>query len=153
VTGSTKTWSITGSPALPTGLSINTSTGLICGTVRSVGVTSVTVLVKGSNNTSYSQTVIFNLVSAVSIASPTTASRTDDRTGPITPLVPTVSGGSGNYSWSSTTLPSGLSMDPATGTVSGTPTTRKTTGTAVTITVTDNFTGSVASVTFTWKIT
>src|SRR5262249_36601654 len=48
----------------------------------------------------------------------------------------TASGGTGSYSWSATGLPNGMSIDPATGAISGTPTATVTNGT-VTVTATD----------------
>ncbi|MFH8773309.1 alkaline phosphatase family protein [Streptomyces sp. NPDC017958] len=60
------------------------------------------------------------------------------------------SGGTGPCSWSATGLPAGLSVDSATGRISGTPTTAGTS--TVTVTATDAA-GATASTTFTWTVT
>ncbi|MEU9026482.1 putative Ig domain-containing protein [Streptomyces sp. NPDC048383] len=59
-------------------------------------------------------------------------------------------GGTAPYTWSATGLPAGLSIAPATGTVSGTPTTAG--AHPVTVTATDSA-GKKGSASFTWTIT
>lgn len=50
----------------------------------------------------------------------------------------TATGGTGPYSWSATGLPTGLAIDPNSGTISGTPTTDTGSPFSVTVTVTDS---------------
>lgn len=69
----------------------------------------------------------------------------------ITNITPTVSGGTGPYTWSATGLPAGLSIDGSTGVISGTPTTPATS--SVSITVTDSTFPSALTDTNTFSIT
>ncbi len=77
------------------------------------------------------------------------SSRTSPTGGPVE-LKNSAAGGTAPYTWSATGLPSGLTIAPATGTVSGTPTTAG--NHTVTITATDSA-GKTGSTTFTWTIT
>ncbi|MEI8025145.1 MAG: putative Ig domain-containing protein [Pseudomonadota bacterium] len=114
------------SGTLPNGLTLNTSTGMISGTIPvsegnhnfgfSISVTDATGL---SANRSYSGTVdpkdtVLNLVSTE--FAPITVGINYNYavavTGGVTPYVFSISGGA---------LPSGLSLDPTTGVISGTP--------------------------------
>jgi hypothetical protein len=63
---------------------------------------------------------------------------------PITDFSLTAADGDGLYSWSATGLPAGLSIDTATGVISGT---TSDTQTSVTVTVTDGL-GATATATF-----
>ncbi|PKV90062.1 putative Ig domain-containing protein [Streptomyces sp. TLI_146] len=84
--------------------------------------------------------------SGVSVANP------GDQTGTVgTPvsLKNSASGGSAPYTWSATGLPAGLSIDSATGTVTGTPSTAGTF--RPTLTAKDT-TGATGSTSFTWTI-
>ncbi|MFE9417071.1 alkaline phosphatase family protein [Streptomyces griseofuscus] len=60
------------------------------------------------------------------------------------------SGGSSPYSWSATGLPTGLSLDSATGRVAGTPTAAGTSTVKVTV---KDATGATASASFAWSVT
>ena len=119
------TWSIT-SGALPAGLTLASTTGLISGTPTASGNFSIGVTVKdaGSPVQTSTATLALSIAAAVPLAISTTSlsggiakqsfSTSLNATGGITP-----------YTWSITqgTLPTGLSLAAATGTVSGTPTT------------------------------
>ncbi|MGO8756757.1 MAG: putative Ig domain-containing protein [Terracidiphilus sp.] len=119
----TLTYSISGA-ALPAGLSISSSTGLISGTPTVVAAqASYTVKVTDANGAS--ATASFNLtvnalVSATTAVSST--SLTENYAASFTPV--TASGGTGTltYSISGTALPAGLSISSSTGLISGTPT-------------------------------
>ncbi len=60
----------------------------------------------------------------------------------ITPFTVTASGGNGQYTWSATDLPTGLDIAPATGEISGTPTTAGTSSVTVTAKDASNATGT-----------
>ena len=143
------TWSATG---LPAGLSINSSTGVISGTPTAAGTSTVTVTVTDSTGAT-DPTTPFSWVVGTSpvVTNPTTATRTNTHGTAITSFTATATGGSGTLTWSSSTLPPGISINSSTGVISGTGTTKNTTGTNVTITVTDSA-GVSASVTFLWKM-
>ncbi len=112
-------WSVTGG-ALPAGLTLSTSTGLITGTPTSAGSTSVTVSVVDANNRSASRTqsIVVAAAPAVAFTPPT------GEVGVAYNAQPTATGGTGPLTWvvSAGTLPAGLSIDPTTGAITGTPT-------------------------------
>ncbi|MFC4058205.1 putative Ig domain-containing protein [Planomonospora corallina] len=136
------TWSATG---LPDGLSVSPA-GLITGTPAKAGTSTVTATVtdrvKDADSTQFSWTVY---------ALPEIAGPGDQKTfrGEKATLKPTATGGRAPLTWSATGLPGGLSIDAATGTISGTATTRQTT--TVTVKVTDRG-GKTDTVTFSWEV-
>ncbi len=115
------------SGTLPSGLTLNSSTGVISGTPNvAYSTASVVIAVKDSNNISASTTAS---VSFTVVARPTATTNTTPRTLavglPISSFTPiTGTGGTAplNYFISSGTLPSGLTLNSSTGLVSGTPT-------------------------------
>jgi len=124
VTGGTapRTWSIVGNP-LPTGLSINASTGVISGTATGApGAYTITVQVLDTYACAASKVFTLNLACPVMTITPATLpggiqyqaySQTLTATGGTTPYQWTVTNGS---------LPAGLSLGLTTGIISGTPT-------------------------------
>ncbi len=119
--GGTITYSV--SPALPTGLNLSSTTGTITGT-PSVATAATNYTVTASNECSSAQTVVnITVITGVSGLNYTTSSATYCTNIAITPN--TVSGitGDGTITYSvSPALPNGLSIDPNTGEISGTPT-------------------------------
>ena len=134
----TKTWALTSSPALPSGLSLNPANGLISGTPTITrSSTSYTIRITDGLGQTASQT--FSM--AVNAPALTTTLVISSRTltiGSYDSFTPVTLGstGYGTKTWTSATLPTGLSIDSSTGTVSGTPTT-ETAATSYSITVTD----------------
>jgi len=130
------------SPALPTGLTLNTGTGAVSGTTTLIAAQAAyTVKVKDAVGASASGT--FNLTVNAPQAAPlvTTAAVASSTliAGPaITPFAPvTATGGFGSLAYAvSPALPTGLSMDATSGIVSGSPTTISAQAT-YTVTVTD----------------
>ncbi|MBS1530692.1 MAG: putative Ig domain-containing protein, partial [Bacteroidetes bacterium] len=137
VTNNPTSYSI--SPALPAGLSFNTSTGVISGTptVASAPV----IYTVTATNASGSVTTTIN----ITVLSPTISyagSPYSYITGiTISNLTPTVTGSPLSYSISPA-LPAGLSFNASTGVVSGTPTA---VSSATTYTITANYAGSVTA--------
>ena len=119
VTGSVISYSV--SPALPSGLLLNTTSGTITGTPTTVSAAAnYTVTATNSGgSTNFSLSIAVNAVapSALSYNTPNVFSVGTV----ISPLLATVTGSVTNYSVSPG-LPSGLSIDPVTGVISGTPT-------------------------------
>jgi Putative Ig domain len=115
--GSSLTWSVS-SGALPAGLNLNTSTGLISGTPTQTGESHFQIKVTDPNGRSDVQTYTLLVVQPLKIAeTPATAAEV----GIALSLTLSATGGQAPYTWSATGLPAGVTIDPATGALSGTP--------------------------------
>jgi hypothetical protein len=122
----TLTYSI--SPSLPTGLSLNTSTGQISGTPTALlSSTQYTVTARDQTNATTTGSFYLSIISTVppvliaTVNYPTVALIKDQ----VNSFIPVVgSGGQGTltYSIAPSSLPSGLTYNTSTGTLSGTPT-------------------------------
>ena len=116
------------SGTLPTALSIAPTTGLVSGTVNAAyAAANVTFNVKDSTNTfaTTTSTVNFTVFAQTTATAVTTARVYTNGQGAIASFNPlTASNGTGTYTYSisSGTLPTGLSLNPTTGAVTGTPT-------------------------------
>jgi hypothetical protein len=112
-------WSIT-SGALPAGLFLDTTTGIISGSPAAIGTTSVTLEVTDSSGGKASEALFITVDPAPSII---TASLPDGALGVPYSQTLVVSGGASPFSWSVTSgaLPAGLSLDATTGIISGSP--------------------------------
>ena len=110
-------------PSLPAGLTINPTTGVISGTPTAVSSqTSYTV-----TGTNASGTVTATVVITVNVAAPASLSYNTPNIytlggGAITALNPTSTGGTITQYTIGPSLPAGLSINPTTGVISGTPT-------------------------------
>jgi hypothetical protein len=145
VTGLEITYSV--SPALPTGLSLNTSTGVISGT-PSVVISPTTYTITATNT---GGSTSFGLVMRVNDIAPTNLTyatpNTFTKNSVITPISPSVTGENVFYGVS-LSLPDGLSLDPATGIISGTPTNYSATSSyTITATNTGGSTNFILSIT------
>ncbi len=117
-------WEVT-SGALPPGVTLESSTGAIEGTPAESGVFTFTATVSdGSTPTAQTASQTYSL--NVAASSPSIGFAPPEATvGEPYSYTPTVSGGVAPYSWSisSGELPTGLSLEPSTGAITGTPTT------------------------------
>jgi len=114
------TWSIT-TGTLPSGLSLNSGTGVISGTPTASGTGNFTVQVTDANSQSATKGLSITIATLPSVTTTTLPGGTQN-TAYSTTLA--ASGGTQPYTWSITTgtLPSGLSLNSSTGVISGTPT-------------------------------
>ncbi len=116
------TWSLA-SGSLPTGLSLNASTGAITGTPTTAGTYNFTVRV--TDSASRTDTQALSITINASTLSITTSSLPNGRTGTAYSQTLAATGGTTPYTWSlaSGTLPAGMTLAASTGVISGTPTT------------------------------
>ncbi len=133
-------WSLT-SGTLPAGLALNAATGAISGTpTATANATALTFMVTDSSNPAQSKSVNLTLtiVSPATLAI-TTTSLPSGQVGTAYSATLAATGGTSPYSWSLTsgTLPAGLTLNAATGAISGTPTATAN-ATALTFMVTDS---------------
>ncbi len=117
------TWLQTGG-ALPNGLTLNPATGLISGTpLAAVTNSSLTFQTTDSGSPAQTATVNLTLTIAGSLAI-TTSSLPNGQTGSFYSQTLNATGGTGPLTWAliSGTLPTGISLNPTIGQISGTPT-------------------------------
>ena len=132
------TWALSGLPG-GSGLNINNS-GVISGTPTVFGTYSVTITVTDFAGASVSRILTLEILQTPSITSPSGV-LPDGSVGVLYPNVTlNATGGSGSYTWSASNLPPGLTINPTTGEVSGTPTSAGTR--TVTFTATDALGGT-----------
>jgi len=115
------TWSIA-SGAVP-GLSIDPSTGVLSGPPTTAGTYSLKIQVTdAASNPQHSASRTFSFtVSPAALTITTQSPLTSGTAGVAYSQSLAASGGAPPYSWSAPGLPSGLSIDPNSGTISGTP--------------------------------
>ncbi len=113
------TWSVS-SGALPTGVSLGSSTGLISGTPSASGTFNVTLSVHDAQGNSAMSNFPVTIVAALAIATVGLPSATD---GTVYAATLSATGGTPGYTWSipSGQLPTGLTLAATTGEISGTP--------------------------------
>ncbi len=136
--GGTGTLSYSIMPSLPSGLSLSSTTGAITGTPSvSLTATAFTVTVTDANNATASNSFSLTVDGAVT-ATQAIASKTLTQNHAATSFTPVTGGGGvGTLVYSiSPSLPTGLSIDPSTGAVGGTPSVTLA-ATTFTVTVTD----------------
>ena len=134
----------TASPNLPTGLSIDSSTGAISGTPTAVASSASYTITATNDGGSSTATLIIqvNDIAPSVVYSPSSLTLTKGTT--MTTVTPTSSGGAVD-SWSvDPSLPNGLSLDTSTGAISGTPTVSSS---STTYTIYANNTGGSATTT------
>lgn len=132
------TWSLT-SGTLPSGLSLNASTGVLSGTpTASVSARALGFTVTDAGSPAQTKQVSLTLTIAPAPLAITTSSLPSGQVGVAFSTTLAATGGTTPYTWSLTsgTLPAGLSLNATTGVLSGTPT-AAVTARALGFTVTD----------------
>ncbi|TAK33725.1 MAG: hypothetical protein EPO21_12010 [Chloroflexota bacterium] len=119
------TWSLSDGE-LPDGLTLNASAGVISGTPTTAGTSNFTVMV--TDSTGGTATRALSITVAAGPLTITTASLPNGQVGVAYSQTLAAVGGMPPYTWSLSVgiLPAGLTLDPATGVISGTPTTAST---------------------------
>ena len=115
------TWSVSGG-ALPPGLTLAPSTGIISGTPTTAGTYGVTVMLSDSVGGSATKPYTIVIIAGLTI---TTATLPNGEIGFAYSQTLTSAGGLAPFTWTVSvgSLPAGLSLAPTTGVISGTPTT------------------------------
>ncbi|WP_426671485.1 gliding motility-associated C-terminal domain-containing protein [Mucilaginibacter sp. McL0603] len=108
-------------PSLPIGLNFDSATGVISGTPTSPSPATAYTITGYNEGGNYSTTVTISVIlPAPVITYPTPQVYTVNT--PITPLTPTNTGGAATSYTADQPLPAGLTLNPVTGIISGTPT-------------------------------
>jgi Putative Ig domain len=147
----TLTWSITG--ALPAGLSLNTSTGVISGTPTAFGTFNFTVKVTDSAPTPMTASGPLSITINNPPLTITTTSLPNGQVGTAYSASLAAAGGASPYTWSVTvgSLPAGLNLNTSTGAITGNPTAAGTSN--FTVKVTDSTTPTAQTQTKALSIT
>ena len=115
--GGTQSWSVV-SGALPAGLALNSSNGVVSGTPTATGDYTFKIQVTDGSRTDV-ETFTLAVVDPLKIAKPPTVAEV----GLVFAFSPNATGGRPGYTWSlEGTLPTGLAFDGATGAIGGKPT-------------------------------
>jgi cyclophilin family peptidyl-prolyl cis-trans isomerase len=138
------------SGSLPSGLSLNNSTGVISGTPAAAGSSNFTVTATDTVGATASKAYSLTINSALSITTTTLSSGTKGAAYNATIVA---SGGTGadTFAVTSGTLPTGLSLNSGTGVISGTPTVASNGAGSITVTATDSV-GATATQTYSFSI-
>lgn len=141
------TWSATG---LPAGLAIASSTGTITGTPTTAGTSNVTVTATDRAGRTGSATFSWTLTTGTGTA-PVLVNPGNQVVyiGKPVSLALQVTGGTRPYAFRATGLPAGLSVGPATGVITGSPTNWGFGGSTITVT---DAAGKSSSVNVTWNV-
>lgn len=131
-----------GATPLPPGVTVNPSTGLISGTPTAAGTTATTVT---ATNASGSRSITLTITIA-DAAPPTITSATAKGGETGTPLSYQITGTNTPSSFAASPLPAGLSVNPSTGLISGTPTEVATT--VATLSATNSYGTGTGTLTF-----
>src|SRR6185503_3133257 len=139
---------------LPAGVTINPATGLISGTLTYASAGSSTVTVSVSDGTSSAEQTFAWTVTNVN--QPPTLTDVPDRTDPENTVIAIALAGADldpetTLTYSATPLPAGVTINPATGQISGTLTYASAGSTTVTVSVSDGT--ASAEQTFAWTVT
>ncbi len=135
------TWTLTQGP-LPAGLSLTPSSGVISGTpIGGPSGTKLTFQVKDASTPAQAKSVTLSLTVVSAVLKITTNSLPDGHVGSAYDALLSAGGGMPPYTWALTsgTLPAGLSLNTASGAISGTPTVTSL-ATPLTLQVTDSAT-------------
>lgn len=119
-------WAVTLPSVIPAGLTLNAATGVLSGTPTVAGTYNFTLQVTDSKvpapatTTTKAFTLVVNPAAVIPVAI-TTAALPNGAVNAAYNLAAAATGGTAPFTWSATGLPTGLTIAPATGVISGTP--------------------------------
>jgi prepilin-type N-terminal cleavage/methylation domain-containing protein len=141
-------WVVTG---LPAGLTLaSAASGIVSGTPNTANDYTVRVTVTDQGGDSDTRQFTWHIAHPLALADPGDQASVVGAAVSV-PFASYRTGGHADYSWTATNLPAGLTMDAATGVVSGRPSAAARPTNTVRITVTDR-TGRTASVDIDWTV-
>src|SRR5262249_15185828 len=138
---------------LPAGLSIDSSTGVISGTLALTAARSAPygVTVNASNGSQGASQSFHWSVTSILITDP--GPQTSDEGRPVALPIQAKAAGGASLSYSAGGLPSGLSLDASTGLISGAPASGSARSNPYVVTIYASSGSSVQSQTFSWTVT
>ena len=134
---------------LPPGLSFNASTREISGTPTASGNYTFPVTVTDSEGRTVNSNYTISVTDPLALPAASLADGTEGSSYPVQ-VIPAATGGNGTYSYAATGVPPGLTFDPSTRSITGTPT--QAGNYTVTVVVTDGL-GATASNIYPLKVT
>ena len=105
---------------LPAGLAINTSTGLITGTITASAGSYTTTVTAGDGTATATQSFNWTVSPAGVVTMATPSNQSDSEGATVSLTVSATNWGSGSLTYFAAGLPAGLSIDPGTGAITGT---------------------------------
>ncbi|TQS45396.1 putative Ig domain-containing protein [Cryptosporangium phraense] len=140
------TWASTN---LPNGVSMNTTSGSVYGTLSAAGRYVVGFTVTDTKGYSESLTLVCTVTTSTGLNITSASGNRSSTKGKADTFTPVVANASGTKTWTASNLPTGMSIASGTGVVSGTPTTAGTW--TPKLTVTDGA-GKVSNWMFVWTV-
>ena len=105
---------------LPAGLGIDTSTGVISGTITASAGSYTTTVTAGDGTATATQSFNWTVSAAGVVTMATPSDQSDNEGATVSLTVSATNGGSGSLTYFAAGLPAGLSIDPTTGAITGT---------------------------------
>ncbi|MFI5953673.1 putative Ig domain-containing protein [Cryptosporangium sp. NPDC051539] len=134
---------------LPVGVTMNTTTGAVYGTLGAAGRYIVGFTVTDAKGYAESLTLICTVTTSTGLNITSASGNRSSAKGKSDTFTPVVANASGTKTWTAANLPTGMSIASGTGVVSGTPTTAGTWTTKLTVT---DGAGKISNWMFVWTV-
>ena len=137
---------------LPAGLGINTSTGVISGTITASAGSYTTTVTAGDGTATATQSFNWTVSAAGVVTMATPSNQSDNEGATVSLTVSATNSGSGSLTYFAAGLPAGLSIDPTTGAITGTVAVGDAAYSPYTVMVTASNGAAGAQESFTWTV-